>query len=168
MALTLNALAQGHATDRVLAAVAAEGIAHAFLDTGELGALGRAPEGRPWRVGVAHPRREDATLGTLDLASRRFIATSGDWQCAWTADYREHHIVDPSRGHSPPALAEVAVIASSGLMADGLSTAAMVAGPDHAAMLLALDPAARAIFVDKAGRVTTSGFAPTERGFEAT
>ena len=161
MGLTLNALAQGHATDRVAAAVAAHGVAHAFLDTGEIGALGRAPSGRAWRVAIADPRRDDGSIGALDLASRRFVATSGDRACAWTADFLEHHIVEPWSGHSPRDFAEVAVVASSGLMADGLSTALMVSGRAGAAGLLALDEGAGAVLVDKGGAVRFAGHLPS-------
>ena len=157
MGLTLNALAQGHATDLVLAAVSAAGVRDAFLDTGELGAAGVAPGARGWRVSLADPRRSEAAIGALDLASRRFMATSGDWQCSWTPDFSEHHIVEPWSGHSPREFAEIAVVAASGLVADGLSTALMVAPQHRHAALLRLDPGAGAVRVDKAGQVSFAG-----------
>lgn len=157
MGLTLNALAQGFAADRVVAAVAAHGIAHAFLDTGEIGALGNGPESRAWRVGIAHPRREGAHVGALDLGSRRFVATSADNRTFWLPDLTEHHIVDPKTGHSPGGLAEVAVIAASGLVADGLSTTLMVTDGHVTPKLLALDPSLGIVQVDKAGEVSSTG-----------
>lgn len=157
MALTLNAIAQGYATDRVLAAVGARGIRHAFIDTGEIGARGYRASGAPWRVSVANPRT-DRSITDVPLASRHFIATSADNACHWTPDFSEHHITEPWSGHSPRELAEVAVIASSGLIADGLSTAAMVSGRDRAIELLAaIDSSSAALFVDKSGRVTATG-----------
>ena len=161
MGLTLNALAQGYATDRVLAALAAHGIAHAFLDTGELGALGTGPGRRAWRVGIAHPRREGDRVGALDLASRRFVATSADDRTFWLPDFSEHHIVDPKTGRSPPGLAEVAVIAASGLVADGLSTTLMVTGGHVTPKLSALDPSFGLVLVDKAGGVSVRGAGAT-------
>lgn len=157
MGLTLNALAQGYATDRVMAAVAARGIGDAFLDTGEIGALGSGPQGRAWRVGIAHPRRDAARVGRLDLSSRRFVATSADNLTHWLPDFSEHHIVDPKTGHSPRDLAEVAVIAASGLLADGLSTTLMVTGGHVTPKLLALDPSLGIVQVDKAGEVSSTG-----------
>ncbi|RJF88496.1 FAD:protein FMN transferase [Oleomonas cavernae] len=157
MGLTLNALAQGLATDRVMAAVAACGIRNAFIDTGELGARGGRPNRGPWRVGIADPRAVGRLLTEFSLADRRFVATSADNQTFWTPDFAEHHIVEPWSGHSPRALAECAIVASSGLMADGLSTAAMVVGPARVGDLLALDPGAIAYLVDKAGRTAALG-----------
>ena len=56
MAVTLNSINQGYATDVVMSVLAAHGIEHAFLNTGEFGARGDHPDGRAWRLGVADPR----------------------------------------------------------------------------------------------------------------
>lgn len=157
MGLTLNALAQGFATDRVMAAAAAHGVRHAFIDTGEIGARGNRPGGQSWRVAIANPRVADRSVAELPLASRRFVATSADNACAWTADFSEHHIVEPWSGHSPRELAQVSVVASSGLVADGLSTVAMVVGRQRSAELLAIDPGASAMFIDKSGHSSAVG-----------
>lgn len=158
MSVTLNSVAQGYATDLVLRAVAAHGVRHAFIDTGEVGAEGHRPDGGMWRVAIASPRTEERKLGVVSVTPRRFFATSADNACRWTEDYREHHIVEPWSGHSPVELAEVVVAASSGLAADGLSTAAMVVGAERARSLLrTMDPGASALFIDKAGRTSAEG-----------
>ena len=46
MGLTLNGIAQGYATDRVVAILRSEGIEHSLVDMGESRALGDGP-GRP-------------------------------------------------------------------------------------------------------------------------
>lgn len=164
MAMTLNALAQGHATDRVAAVLAERGIDHAFLDTGELGARGARPDGRAWRVAIADPRRRDGAIGAIDLASRRFVATSADDRAAFTADRLEHHIVEPWSGRSPRELAEVVVVAGSGLVADGLSTTLMVMGPTRGAAAIAGRSDVAALFVAKSGGIEVAGaFPPRDR-----
>lgn len=160
MAMTLNAVAQGHATDRVAAALAARGVGHAFLDTGELGARGRRVDGGGWRVAIADPRDLRNDLGRIDLGDRRFLATSADSATAWLPDFSEHHIVEPWSGHSPRELAEVVVEAPSGLVADGLSTAVMVLGREKGAVLIARTPGASALLVGKDGRRTRIGDFP--------
>lgn len=160
MAMTLNALAQGHATDRVAAALAARGVVHAFLDTGELGARGRRADGGGWRVAIANPRDSCADLGRVGLADRRFLATSADSATTWLPDYSEHHIVEPWSGHSPRELAEVVVDAPSGLVADGLSTAVMVLGGAKGAALVAETPGTSALLVGKDGRRSRVGDFP--------
>lgn len=57
-----------------------------------------------------------------------FAATSGDDATVFSPDRRDHHIFDPATGLSPTALSGVTVTAPSGLLADGLSTAAFVLG----------------------------------------
>lgn len=134
MALTLNGIAQGHGADRVMAALAEAGIVAALVDTGELG--GR---GAPWQIALgddAAPRG-----GTTDGAANGggaagggavltltdgFLATSGDDQTVFDAAAGEHHIIDPATGRSPRGIHRISVLAPSGLVADGLSTALMV------------------------------------------
>lgn len=157
MAATLNSLARGLAADRVAGALARRGIADALFDVDVLGALGRRPDGTPWRVAVRHPRDPGASVGTAEL--RGCLATSGDYEYFWSADYSRNHIIDPRRGRSPAGFSSVAVAAGDGLTADGLSTAAFLLDRPAAEALLARF-GAEALFVDKAGGATaTPGFA---------
>ncbi|MCJ2012753.1 FAD:protein FMN transferase [Methylobacterium sp. J-076] len=135
-AVTLNALVQGHAADAVMAALRARGIADAFVDTGEFGAAGAHPDGTPWRLGLADPRRRGEVAAVI-APFTGFAATSGDYNMAFSPDFSDHHIFDPATGHSPRGLASVTVTAPSGLLADGLSTACMVLGPERGGALVA-------------------------------
>ncbi len=160
-AMTLNALAQGHAADRVAETLRAHGLADAFVDTGEFGARGAHPSGRAWRVGVARPHARDRLIGRIAVADARFVATSADDRTFWTPDFAEHHIVEPWSGHSPRDLAEVVVSAPSGLLADGLSTALMVTGFGATGRrLLAEVPGAGALAVAKDGAIAVHGAFP--------
>jgi thiamine biosynthesis lipoprotein len=157
MAITLNGLAQGYATDLALAALRRHGIRHALVDTGEFGALGRTG-GRPWHLGIRDPRHEDAMAASLVLDGR-CVATSGDYASAFTSDLRHHHIFDPSSGDSPTELASVTVVAPTGLEADGLSTAFMVMGARRAHALAAHLPGVDLLTIGKDGaRWKSSGF----------
>ncbi len=127
MAITLNGVAQGYAVDLALKALRAHGVQHALLDTGEFGAVGHKANGRAWQLGVGDPRRHDAILATLRLDGR-MVATSGDYETFFSPDFVHHHIFDPATGDSPPELASVTVLAPTGILADGLSTAFMVMG----------------------------------------
>jgi thiamine biosynthesis lipoprotein len=157
MAITLNGLAQGYATDLALAALRRHGICHALVDTGEYGALGRA-EGRPWHLGIRDPRRDDAVAANV-VMDGRCIATSGDYASAFTSDLRHHHIFDPASGDSPTELSSVTVLAPTGLEADGLSTAFMVMGARRAHALAAHLPGVDLLTIGKDGaRWKSSGF----------
>src|SRR5579872_4806628 len=55
MAVTLNGIAQGYVTDKMVDLLRSQGVAHSLVDMGETRAIGSRPDGRPWEVGVADP-----------------------------------------------------------------------------------------------------------------
>lgn len=148
-AVTLNAVVQGYAADVVMGALGARGIADAFVDTGEFGAAGTHPDGSPWRLGIADPRRA-GEVAAIIAPFTGFAATSGDYNMAFSADFADHHIFDPATGFSPRGLASVTVTAPTGLLADGLSTACMVLGRERGAALVAGHPGCAVRFAEKA------------------
>ncbi|WP_132252463.1 FAD:protein FMN transferase [Methylobacterium segetis] len=139
MGLTLNGVVQGFAADRVMAVLEARGIRDAFVDTGEFGATGAHPDGTPWRLGIADPR-EPARVSEVIAPFSGFASTSGDYATSFSPDHADHHIFDPATGLSPRTLASVTVTAPTGLLADGLSTAAMVLGEARGRDLVAQHP----------------------------
>jgi len=155
--ITLNGIAQGFAADRVLDALRTAGIQHALVNTGEIGALGRS-DVQPWRAGVQHPRHDDAYAAVVPLDGRS-LSTSGDYSTTFTADYARHHIFDPRTGASPQELASVSILAPSGVLADALSTAAMVLGARATLDLIRAWPDVDACLIFKSGdRRVTAGF----------
>jgi thiamine biosynthesis lipoprotein len=151
MAITLNGLAQGYAVDVALQTLRAHGIQQALLDTGEFGCLGAKAGGEPWRLGVKDPREPDRLAARLRMDGRA-LSTSGDYESLFSADFVHHHIFDPATGDSPPELAAVSVLAPSGLLADGLSTAFMVMGSQPALALARRLPAVDLLLIAKDGR----------------
>lgn len=150
--VTLNGIAQGFAADRVREILRAHGVRHALADTGEFAVLGDKPDGKPWRAGIQHPRLREAFVALADLDDR-FLATSGDYEAAFSDDFSVHHIFDPATGRSPSRLASVTVLAPTGLEADALSTAMFVLGPGAALELAARRPDVDALLVLKSGEV---------------
>ena len=152
MGITLNGLAQGYAVDLVLASLRARGIRHALVDTGEFGALGHKTSGLPWVLGIKNPRHTDALAARATLDGRQ-LATSGDYETFFSPDYIHHHIFDPATGDSPSTLASATVLAPTGLMADGLSTAFMVMGANKALALAQQLPQVDALLIHKNGAI---------------
>ncbi len=158
MAVTLNALAQGFAADRVLAVLRRHSIGHALVNTGEIGALGRKEGGKLWEVGIQHPRVPEAYIGLARLADC-CMATSGDYATRFTDDYRSNHIFNPATGQSPRELASATVVARTGLEADALATAVLVLGSEKGLNLLQSYSGAEAFLVLKDGLTRrTPGF----------
>ena len=157
-AVTLNGIAQGFAADCALEALKANGVQHALVDTGEIGAIGKRQDGKVWTVGIQHPRRQDAFLRGAALDGR-CVATSGDYGTPFSRDHVHHHIFDPQTGRSPGTFQSVTVLARTGLEADALSTAVFVAGHKRGIRLVESTPGADAIFVLKNGQtLATDGF----------
>lgn len=159
MAITLNGVAQGYAVDLALAALQAKGVQHALLDTGEFGSIGDKAPAQPWILGIHHPRRADAISAQVKMDGRK-VATSGDYATVFSADFVHYHIFDPASGDSPPALASVTVVAPTGLMADGLSTAFMVTGADKAFALAAQLPQVDVLLIHKDGTIRKTAHFP--------
>jgi thiamine biosynthesis lipoprotein len=130
MELTLNGIAQGSATDRIVNLLRSEGIAHSLVDMGEAYAIGAHADGRPWTVGISEPedpRRIEELLEITDKA----VATSGGYGFRFDREGRFNHLLDPTAGRSPSLYKSVTVIAAQATTADGLSTAFSLVEPDQ-------------------------------------
>ncbi len=167
MAVTLNSLAQGFITDAAADLLRNEGFETAFVDLGEIRALGRHPDGRAWRVGIRDGRpaaaagaggaAAEAPVPAVELADAA-MAVSGGYGTMFEPSGRFHHIFDPTTGDSARALIDAAVIGPRATIANGLSTALCVAGEARAAALLAACPGYRAILTRPDGtRVESRG-----------
>jgi thiamine biosynthesis lipoprotein len=154
MALTLNGIAQGYAADQARRVLQQHGIAHALLDTGEWAPMGQAPDGQPWQLGMADPRHSARLLRQLQ-AGGRGIAVSTDATLRFGAGHRDHHILDPRSGRSPPHLSAVVVAAPSTTLADAL-TKVLFMGTPAQALAQAQRWGVDVVVVDKAGRLQAS------------
>ncbi len=130
MAVTLNGIAQGYITDRVADLLKREGMASVLVDLGEIRALGRHPEGRPWQVGIRDPREAGALLRRVALEDRA-LATSAGSGTRFDGSGRFHHLFDPRSGRSAQRYLSVSVLAPRATVADALSTALYVMSPEE-------------------------------------
>lgn len=152
--LDLGGIAKGYAVDRAAALLRGHGVRHALINVGgDLYALGTHPAGRPWQVGVRHPRRPGRYLTRLSLSDRA-VATSGDYENFFIADgQRYHHLLDPRTGAPAPFHQSVTVTARSAMMADALATAAFATPPPQAERLLARMVHGGWLTVDRTGAI---------------
>lgn len=129
MALSLNGIAQGYITDRVVSLLRGNGIDHSLVNMGESRALGARPDERPWQVGIADPDQPDRISETLAIVDQA-VATSGGYGFRFDAQGRFSHLFDPKTGLSPNLYRSVTVIAPRATAADALSTAFSNMPPD--------------------------------------
>jgi thiamine biosynthesis lipoprotein len=160
MAVTLNSLAQGYITDAAADLLRNEGYTTAFVDLGEIRALGRHPDGRDWRVGIRNAQAAAGLAQTVGLADAA-MAVSGGYGTTFEPSGRFHHIFDPHTGESAHGLLDATVIGPRATAANGLSTALCVTGEERAAALIAACPGYRAILTRPDGTTATFGGSPS-------
>jgi thiamine biosynthesis lipoprotein len=123
--LDLGSAAKGYAVDRAVNALRARGITKALVVAGgDLYALGTAPDGEPWEIGIQSPTDERALAGRLRLADRA-VATSGTYRQFFRyRGHRYHHLMDPAtaRPRETP-MQSLTVVADSVMHADVATTA---------------------------------------------
>lgn len=128
--LNVACVTEGFVVDELVALLKEQGYRDFLLEVGgEIAAIGHAPGGGPWQIGVQSP---DATPGT----ALQMLPLSD--QCAATSgSYRQRragrtHLIDP-RTQQPIAhsLVSVTVLHDSCAVADGFATALMILGPQE-------------------------------------
>ena len=128
LTLDLGAVAKGLAVDT--AARELEPFRDFAIDAGgDLYLGGLNPQGKPWTVGIRHPRRDGETIGTVRVSDQA-VCTSGDYERPAA------HILDPRNGRAADSVASATVIGPGAMLADALATAAFVLGPAHGIALL--------------------------------
>jgi thiamine biosynthesis lipoprotein len=123
--LDLGSIAKGYGVDRAVDALRRNGIEKAVVVAGgDLYALGTAPDGQPWTVGIQSPSDERALAGTLALSDRA-VATSGTYRQFFRyRGHKYHHIMDPATAEPrATAMQSLTVTADSVMHADVSTTA---------------------------------------------
>lgn len=122
MGLTLNGIAQGYVTDRVVDILRKGGIESSLVDMGEPRAVGTRPSGEPWRVGISDPDHPDQVHDTLEAVDQA-VATSGGYGFRFDPKGRFNHLLDPRTGSSAHLYRSAAAVMPTAAAADALSTA---------------------------------------------
>ncbi len=144
---------KGYTTDRVADLFRKRGIKNAIIAVaGDIWVLGHREDGKPWRIGVQHPREQDKTLTVLDL-SDKYISTSGDYERFVIREKkRYHHIIDPRTGRPSKGVISVTLIGDRGAFIDPLTKVPFILGPRDGLKLMK-KLGAEAIIVDEQGTV---------------
>lgn len=122
MAITLNGIAQGYMTDRIVDVLRAGGVERCFVDMGEGRAIGTQASGDPWQVRIARPEPSEPSLDVIELGNQAISTSSGDGFC-FDPNGRFNHIFNPKDGRSIARYRTVTVVTDTATVADGLSTA---------------------------------------------
>jgi thiamine biosynthesis lipoprotein len=154
--ITLNGIAQGYATDRVVDTLRKAGLSTTLVDMGEIRAIGSRPDGASWRVGLADPDRPGVITETVDLVDRA-VATTAGAGFRFDPAGRFTHLFDPATGRSPALYRTVSVIAPTATEADALSTAFSLVSASRIGEIVALRPGVQARLVTVGGDLLVYG-----------
>jgi thiamine biosynthesis lipoprotein len=159
----LGGIGKGYAAGRALDAMlaASSKLAGGLVDLGgDIAVRGESPEGGPWLVAVADPRRPGNTLAVLALDGGG-VATSGRDARRFGPARSLHHLIDPETGES--ALAgplTVTVVGPDAAAAEGHATTLAIAGLGEAEAHVAERPQISALYVPHGGPAVPLGDLP--------
>ncbi len=161
LALDLGALGKGYALDCAVEILRDAGVTSALIHggTSSVAALGRMPDGRPWKVAVPSPTppeapppaspvpdsRAERPLAEFELEDESLgvSAVSGRW--VRHGGHVRGHVLDPRTGEPVQHAALAAVVLREAAESDALSTALLVLGHAGLPRLRAHRPRLRAL-----------------------
>jgi len=156
MRIDLGGIAKLYILDAGMQMLKQRGITHAMINGGGDVAVMGSHQGRPWRIGIRHPRRGDVLLGTVEL-TQGWVVTSGDYERYFFRDgKRYHHILDPRTGYPTEGPQQVTLVANDIGRVNGYTLAIMVRGTAWGRDLIAQTPRLSGLIVDHAGQLWSS------------
>lgn len=151
MAVTLNGIAQGYVTDKMVDLLHSHGVEHSLVDMGETRAIGSRPDGHPWEVGVADPDIVGRTETILPIVDRA-VATSGAYGFRFDPEGRFNHLFDPRTGGCASRYRSVTTVSRNATAADALTKPFSLMPEERIRLLLPHVDIDRVHLIDAAGR----------------
>jgi len=158
--IDLGGIAKGYAVDRAVEIALQCGITRAMISAGGDSRIVGDRDGRPWIIGIRHPREDGGIALRLPLSDSA-ISTSGDYERYFMADdgQRVHHILNPATGRPSQGSWSATVIGPDAMTTDALSTTIFILGADAGLALIEKLDGFDAIVIDSSGKVHySSGF----------
>jgi thiamine biosynthesis lipoprotein len=153
MRIDLGGIAKLYILDAGMQVLQRHGIGQAMLNGGGDVTVIGARDGRPWRIGIRHPRRAGELLATVEL-TRGWVVTSGDYERYFIRDGRRyHHILDPRTGFPAAGPQQVTLVGEDLSNLNGFSSAIMVLGAEKGRALIGRLAGVEALIVEPDGRV---------------
>jgi thiamine biosynthesis lipoprotein len=151
MAVTLNGIAQGYVTDKMVELLRSRGVMHSLVDMGETRAIGSRPDGRPWEVGIADPDIVGHTETILPIVDRA-VATSGAYGFQFDPQGRFNHLFDPRTGGCADRYRSVTTVSRNATAADAMTKPFSLMPDEQIRTLLPHVDIERVHLIDAAGK----------------
>jgi thiamine biosynthesis lipoprotein len=157
--IDLGGIAKGYAVDRAIDIIRQCGIGKAMVSAGGDSRILGDRVGRPWIIGIQHPRNPEDIVLRLPLSDSA-ISTSGDYERFFIENgKRVHHIINPSTGRSAVASWSATVTGPDTMTTDALSTTIFILGAARGLALIESLEGIDAIIIDSDGKLHySSGF----------
>ncbi|MCP4765971.1 MAG: FAD:protein FMN transferase [Gammaproteobacteria bacterium] len=161
--IDFGGIAKGYAVDRAIDILQHCGISKAMVSAGGDSRIIGDREGRPWVIGIRHPRDSQEIALRLPLSDSA-ISTSGDYERFYIENgKRVHHIINPRTGRSASGSWSATVIGPDAMTTDALSTTIFILGAVEGLALVESLDGIDAIIIDSNGKVHySSGFQEPE------
>lgn len=151
--IDLGGIAKGYAVDRSIELLEKAGVKNALISAGGDTRMLGDRHGRPWMVGIRHPRDRDKNAVMLPLEDVA-ISTSGDYERFFEENgTRYHHILSPKTGKSTHVVQSVSIIGPSATMTDGLTKIIFINGVEKGMPVIESVEGYDAIVIDNEHRV---------------
>jgi len=157
MKMGFGAIGKGLAANGAARIIKEHGFNNGLVDAGgDLMAFGLDMTGKPWRVGIIHPRVTGKLIMELRLTDSA-IVTSGDYEKYFIHEGKRYaHIINPKTGWPVDHLRSVTIICPDAELADALATAVFVLGPKEGLATVNRLKGIEAILIDHDNHVTVS------------
>ena len=151
--IDLGGIAKGYAVDNAIEILKRCGTEYGLVTAGGDSRILGDKKGRPWMMGIRHPRNKKQVAVVLPL-SNTAISTSGDYERYFIKDgQRIHHIINPGTGKSADKIWSATVIADDALTSDALSTTLFVLGAEKGLELINKLEGIDAVIIDVSGNM---------------
>lgn len=132
--IDLGGIAKGYASDRLMEIFRENGVTSAMVSLGgNIQTLNAKPDGSAYRIAIRSPHDTQEYVGYLSVVNQAVVTSGGYERYFEENGNRYHHILDPKTGlPAQSGLASVTIVSSSGMLADGLSTALFIMGLEQA------------------------------------
>lgn len=157
MKIGFGALGEGYAADRCRDLMLAKGVKAGIINgSGDMSVWGNHPAGKPWSIGIAHPKKPDELFALVPLLQPA-VVTSGSYEKYVVFNKKRYaHIINPATGYPATGLTSVTVFGPSAEQANALSTTVMVLGRKKGMKLMKAFADYQCLMIADNGRVYTS------------
>ena len=156
--IDLGGIAKGYVVGQGIEELKKSGIKSAIIQAGgDIFVLG-SKGGKPWKIGIRHPRKEEGLLGYVEVEDMA-VMSSGDYERFFVkGNKRYNHIINPKTGYPAAGAIGVTVIYPDPSIADAWGPTLAIMGPAGLNLVEKI-PGMEAIMVTENGKIQrTRGF----------